>query len=357
MNRYFLYLVFLNMIINVIIFIPKILIRYRYEGAVMGVILAIPVGVALSYIYSTTITKFSEKGLPEILSTSKRYWLKTFHLVSIQLFWFTAGLLTLLGFIDILSRFVNPEMPKLLLLMIYLAAIFLIIQLPTERVMYLLEIVLFLNTPLILFIIFKAYTNEFLNWDSILEVGTHIFKWPSLKAFAAATYCFSGYGNLIIFNRVIKGKLKIWNFIIIFVLGIINSFTTFFIPIGFHGSDGTQEYLYPWISTADSLRLVYSPIERVIFLFLMFYMNITLMSISIHWHVALELIKGTFKGEMSKKKSWMILLVFTGIAMASIIFLNTILLMKAAVNWLIIRLLFEILVVVIFFIWARRRLA
>ncbi|MEH7415254.1 GerAB/ArcD/ProY family transporter [Neobacillus drentensis] len=357
LNRYFLYLVFLNMFINVIIFVPKILIMYRYEGAVMATILSIPIGVGLAYCYSTAITKFSERGLPEILGTAKHRWLKTLHLGSIQLIWFSAGLLTLVGFIDILSRFVNPEMPKFLLLLIYLAAIFLIIQMPTERVMYLLEIILFINTPLILFIIFKAYTNEFLNWDSILEVGTHIFKWPSLKAFAAATYCFSGYGNLIIFNRVIKGKLKVWNFIIIIFLGIINAFTTFFIPIGFHGSDGVQEYLYPWVSTADSLRLVYSPIERVIFLFIMFYMSISLISISIHWHVALELIKGTLKKQISRRKSWVILSVFTGISIWGINYLNSILLMKLAVYWLIIRLVFEILVVIGFFIWARRRIA
>jgi hypothetical protein len=262
-----------------------------------------------------------------------------------------------MGFIDILGRFVNPEMPKLLLLFIYLAAIFLIIQMPTERVMYLLEIVLFLNIPLISLIIFKAYTNEFLNWDSILEVGTHMFRWPSLKAFAAATYCFSGYVNLIIFNRVIKGKLKVSNFMIIAVLGLINLFTTFLIPIGFHGSDGAQEYLYPWISTADSLRLVYSPIERVIFLFLMFFMSISLISISIHWHVSLELLKGTFKTPDSKKKTWIILSAFTGLSILGIIYLNTILLLKLVVYWLIIRFVFEALVVFIFFIWVRRKLA
>ncbi|MBM7652987.1 GerAB/ArcD/ProY family transporter [Neobacillus cucumis] len=357
MNRYYLYLVFLNMIINVIIFIPKVLIEYRFEGAVMGVILAIPVGIVLSYLYSISINRFSEQGLPEILSNTKKRWLKTIHLSSVQLLWFSAGLITLIGFIDILARFVNPEMPKLLLLSIYLGAIFLIIQMPTERVMYLLEIVLFLNIPLIGFIIFKAYTNEYLNWDSILEVGTHMFQWPSLKAFAAATYCFSGYGNLIIFNRVIKGKLKVWNFMILAVLGTLNLFTAFFIPIGFHGSDGAQEYLYPWISTADSLRLVYSPIERVIFLFLMFYMSISLISISIHWHVSLELLKGTFKKPDNKKNVWMILSCFTGFSIVGIIYLNTILLLKLVIYWFIIRIVFEILVVFIFFIWVRRKLA
>ncbi|MEH7094249.1 hypothetical protein [Neobacillus vireti] len=320
----------------------------------MGAILAIPVGVTLNYIYSKTITKFSQQAVPD-LPKDKNSGIKRLYLVSIQLVWFSAGLLTLIGFIDILARFVNPEMPKLLLLAIYLTAIFLIIRMPTERVMYLLEIVLFLNTPLILFIIIKAYTNPSINWDSILEIGTHLFKWPNLKAFAAATYCFSGYANLIVFNRVIKGKLKGWNFFVIAILGLINMFTTFFIPIGYHGSDGTQEYLYPWVTTADSLRLVYSPIERVIFLFLMFYMSISLMSVAIHWHVALELIKGSFKKEVSKKQEWLILGVFTGISVIGLIYFNTILLLKFATYWLIVRLASEVMLVGVFFLWARRK--
>ncbi|WP_066064869.1 GerAB/ArcD/ProY family transporter [Neobacillus soli] len=355
MNRYFLYLVLLNMIVNVIIFVPKILIEYRYNGAVMGVLIAIPIGIALNYFYSTAINRFPEQGLPEISANSKHRWLKIIHFGSIQLIWFSAGLITLVGFIDILVRFINPEMPKLALLVIYLAAIFLIIQLPTQRVVYFMEIVLFFNTPLIAFIIFKAFANDYLSWDSMLEVGTHIFERPSIKSIAAATYCFSGYSNLIIFNRVINGKLKVLNFIAIFIFGVFNLFTTFFIPIGFHGSDGANEYLYPWISTADSLRLVYSPIERVIFLFLMFYMSITLISVSVHWHVAYELIKGTFKEKVSKKQNLLILSIFSGASIAGVIFLNTLLLNKVTVYWMIVRLGFEIVLVAIFFIWARRR--
>ncbi|MFF2448184.1 GerAB/ArcD/ProY family transporter [Neobacillus sp. NPDC058068] len=357
MNRYYIYLVLLNMLANVVIFVPKILIEYRYKGAVMGILIAIPIGIVLNYFYTKTITRFPEQGLPEITADSKHRWLKILHFGGIQIIWFSAGLITLIGFIDILSRFVNPEMPKLSLLAIYLAAIFLIIQLPTDRVMYFLEIVLFLNLPLIGFIIFKAFTNEFLNWDSILEVGTHIFERPSLKSIAAATYCFSGYTNLIIFNRVIKGKLKIWNFIVIFFIGLLNLFTTFLIPIGFHGSDGAQQYLYPWISTADSLRLTYNPIERVIFLFLMFYMSITLMSVAVYWHVAFELLKGTFKEKVSVKKNWLVLAFFAGCSIAGVIFLNALLLDKLTVYWMIFRLGFEIILVGSFFFWARRRAA
>lgn len=345
------------MMINVIIFVPKILIQYRYEGAVSAVLIAIPIGFTLTALYCKAIAKFPEKGLPEIFENTKYRLFKIIHFGSIQAFTFIAGLITLVGFIDILSRFIDPEMPKIFILIIYLVGIILIIQMPTERVMYFLEIVLFLNTPLIFFIIFKALTSNSLSWDSMFEVGTHLFELPNLKALAAATYVFSGYTTLMIFNRLIKGKLKIWNFIAVVFLGLFNLFTTFFIPIGFHGSDGANELLYPWISTADSLRLVYSPIERVIFLFLMFYMSITLVSISVHWHVALELLKGTFKDKNSKIKKWIVLSVFILCSLAGGMYSNTVLLNEFSVYWLQIRFYFEVTIIVIFFLWARRKKA
>lgn len=356
MNRYFLYLILTNMLISVIIFIPKILIDYRYEGSVMAILIAIPIGLSLNFLYSRSISKFPGLGLPEIAEKFfKHRWLKIIHFFTIQTAWFSAGLITLVGFIDILNRFINPEMPKLMMLAIYLAAIFLIIQLSTERVMYLLEIVLFLNTPLIFFIIFKALTSEYLSWDSILEIGTHFFDMPSLKALTAAAYVFSGYANIIIFNRVIKERLKVWNFVIILLLSIFNLATTFLIPIGFHGSDGAEEYLYPWIITSDSLRLVYSPVERVIFIFLMFYMSITLISISIHWHVALELIKGTYKEKVSTKMNWIVLSIFGGCAVLAVLYLNTILLNKITIYWMMVRFAFEVIIVFSFCFWARRK--
>ncbi|MEH7106547.1 MULTISPECIES: GerAB/ArcD/ProY family transporter [Bacillaceae] len=356
MNRYFLYLVFTNMLMNVIIFVPKILIQYRYHGAVMAMIVSLPIGITLCYLFSYSLSKFPEQGLPEILANVKHVKVKAVIIWVIHFAWFSAGLMSLVGFIDMVSRFINPEMPKLMLIFIYLIAVFLVITLSTERVMYLLEMVLFLNIPFIGFIIFKALFNEALSWDSMLEVGTHLFEMPNLITIGAATYVFTGYMNLIIFNRVIKGKLKIWNFILIFFLGILNSITTFFIPIGFHGSDGAQEFLYPWISTADSLRLVYSPIERVIFLYLMAYMSITMISVSIHWHSGLELLKGSFK-VVTSKKIGAILLAYAACSIIGVLYLNTVMLNKIVQYWMVARLGLEFVIVFCFFFWARRKVA
>lgn len=356
MNRYFLYLIVCNMMINVIMFVPRTLLQYRFEGAVMGMIISIPIGIILSFIYSRSLSKFPGKGLPELMENSNR-WLKALLFGSIQFAWFSAGMIGLIGFIDILRRFINPDMPKLSILAIYLAAIFLIISLPTARVMYLLEIVLFINAPFITFIVLKAITSPHINWDSIWEVGTYIFEVPNIKVIAAGTLVFTGHANLIIFNRVFKEKIKLGNFIIILGLGAVNLFTTFFIPIGLNGADGASEYLYPWVSASDSLRLVYSPIERVIFLFLMFYMSISLLSISIHWHVALELLKGINKNWDYKKINWIALATFTLFSIVATEKLNTLQLNKITVYWLIVRLFFESALVVITAFWLRRRAA
>lgn len=354
MNRYFLYLILLNMLTNIIIFVPKILIKYRYDGAIMSIIIAIFIGLALMYLDTKVFARFAGRGLPEIIDNKMKKPYKISLLVGFSLFWFTAGLLSLLGFIDILHRFINPELSKFWLMAIFLAVICFVIQLPTQKVMYLLEIVLLINVPLIGFIFYKAVFSDYLSWDSIFEVGTHFFTLPKLKPIAVATYAFSGYANIIIFNRLFKEKIKSINLVIILVLSILNLFTTVFIPIGMHGVDGVHEYLYPWIMTSDSLRLVYSPIERALFIFLMLYVSITLLSVSVHWHVAYELIKGSYSQNSSKKQNWLVLAIFFSVSIFAVLRIDLIHPEKVVMFWLIARFLFEIVGVLGFFFFLRR---
>lgn len=78
--------------------------------------------------------------------------------------------------------------------------------------MYGLEIILFVTLPLIVYGIVKALTNPDFNWDSVLQITTYIWHKPDLMSLSAATFSFSGYINLAIFNRVFHGlKLKhVW---------------------------------------------------------------------------------------------------------------------------------------------------
>jgi hypothetical protein len=343
------------MMTNIVVFIPRILIHYRYEGAVMGILIAIPIGFLACVVFCMAISKFPEQGLPEILGHFVNRKIKIGILFLLSCSWIIAGLITLLGYVDIVNRFINPEISKIFLVFVFFVPICFVFQLPTQKVMYLLEIVLFLNVPLIAFIIFKSYTSEYLSWDSIFEVGTHFFDRPSFKSLSAATFTFSGFENVIIFNRLFKKKIKIRNFIIVLFLAIFSLVTSFFIPIGIHGADDANEFLYPWISTADSLRIVYGPIDRAIFLFLMFYINITLISVSVHWHVAYELLKGIPKGEIGIKMKWLIFAMLGSLSLLGGMKLEALQMIKFTEVWLMGRLGIKMMIVAIIFFLAWRQ--
>lgn len=107
-------------------------------------------------------------------------------------------------------------------------------------------------------------------------------------------------------------------FIVLISIGTL--FTTYFIPIGFNGFEGINELVYPWISTTDSIRMDYFIIERVLFMFLLFYLGIAFLSILIHWHAAVEFLKFTFNLEKIKYKDKVIgiflpLPIFVGISL------------------------------------------
>jgi spore germination protein KB len=357
MNRYFLYLVSLNMLTNVIIFVPRFLIQYRFDGMLISIVLAIGVGMALMYVDSLVFARFPGQGFPDIIHNQLNKPLKIVILFTFSLFWYFAGLLTLLGYIDILHRFINPELSKVWLLAIFLFILCFVIQFPTKKVMYLLEIILVINVPFIVFIFFKAVTSDYLIWDSIYEAGSHFYSMPNISAVAVASYVFSGYTNIIIFNRLFKVKIKGVNFVIIFGLSILTLFTSVMVPIGMLGADTVSEYIYPWIMMVDSLRLPYSPIERALFIFLMLYINITLISVAVHWHVAFELIKGTYSGSKGKKKNRMVLALFFTIPILLVIRIDYMQPERVAIYWLIARMFFEIIVVIGFFFFLRRRKA
>ncbi|MDP4084342.1 MAG: GerAB/ArcD/ProY family transporter [Bacillota bacterium] len=355
MNRYLLYLLLVNMLTNIVVYVPKILIDYKYDGAVSAILIAIPIGLFLCIVFCKSISAFPEQGLPEILDQLLNRKIKNIILFIFSGFWYFAGFLTLIGFTDIINRFINPEMSKVSLAVLFAIATCFIIQLPTEKVMYIVEIILVLNVPFVFFIVFKALTNEYFSWNSVFEVGTHLFSWPSFKALSAATYTFSGYMNVLIMNRLFRQKIKGINFIVIGFLSIFNMFTTFFIPIGFHGADGAQEYLYPWTTTADCLRIPYGPIERVIFLFLMLYIGITVVSAAIHWHVAFEFLKGASSKKFTKKKALLILIIFSCATIISEMKITAVQTMFLSTYWLILRFIFEICVVTFVFFLARRK--
>ncbi|MDC3412402.1 GerAB/ArcD/ProY family transporter [Aquibacillus sp. 3ASR75-11] len=354
-NRYLYYLIFLNMIINVVVLVPNILINDRFNGALMAMLVSIPISLTLIYFFGKAIARFPGMGLPEILKDHLPKWGHHSTLFLFGVMWYLIGLIPLLVFVSIIKDYINQDNDRLLIISVLLILLVFCCRLNSKTLLYGMEVLLVINVPLVLFLIAKLLINKEMNWDAILEIGTHFFGIPSLQSIAAATFMFTGYTNMVIFQRIFEGKFKFKHIWMIGVLGLLFLLTSFFIPIGYQGTDGVANYMLPWLVTADSIRIEFFVVERVLYLFIFVYISIGLIGTIIFWHIALDLLKNIFPEKSRDKSSWAILILFSAVAMTLEIFLNEYDRYDFTSAWLIVRLFGELLLVLIMSYAARKK--
>ncbi|MCM3112580.1 GerAB/ArcD/ProY family transporter [Lederbergia lenta] len=291
MNRYFYYFTFVNMITNIITTVPIILIQSRKEGVIISMILSVVGGLVITYLLVKFFNAFPGEGLPEVLKKYMPKWLTTPLMIYIAITWFAAGLITLTTYSFLIKRFLTPDMRLSWIVICFLIFISYGILMKSKSVLYTLEIVFLSITPLILLLIIKAYGSKDIEWDFVRESMMYIRHLPNYSAFTASLFIFLGPANLIIFNRVFTKKQFIkWKQILMLgAVGVFVLFTTYFVPIGFNGFEHIETIVYPWSMTSDSIRMPYGLVERVMYMFMLFFLAITFMSMLIHWHVAIEL--------------------------------------------------------------------
>ncbi|MFS0638014.1 GerAB/ArcD/ProY family transporter [Mesobacillus foraminis] len=307
MSRYFFYLVFVNMIANVVASVPKILISHREDGAIVSMILSFFSGLVFCYIVTRFFNLFPGQGLPELTRKYLPRWVSFPVLLLVAGSWYIAGLITLVTFSFLLKRFLTPDMPLPWITSTFLLFLTYGILMKSRSVLYTIEFVLLCCLPIIFVITLKAYTTPELRWDFIKEAVMHIYHVPDFSAFSASTYLLLGGFNLIIFNRLFKREQHInWkNMLFIGLAGGASLVTTYFVPIGINGFESIGGIVYPWITTSDALRLEFFVVERVLYIFLLLYLAISFLSVLIHWHVTLELLKSIiwFKRLKWKKRN------------------------------------------------------
>ncbi|MFB9761308.1 GerAB/ArcD/ProY family transporter [Ectobacillus funiculus] len=293
MNRYFYYLILVNMIANVVASVPRILLAAKTKGAIVSMILALIMGSMVTYIMARFFNKFPGKGLPELLQEYTPKWITIPLLMFLVTGWFSAGLTTLINYSFLLKRFLTPDMSLQWITSIFLCFISFGILMSSKSVLYTVETLLVFNIPLVLIIMIKAYTSEGMEWDYVKESVMYIYHTPSYSAFSTALFPALGAVNLIIFNRVFtkKQRMTLLQIGLIFFLLAGNLATTYFVPIGYIGFEHIDRLGYPWVRTSDAMRLEFGFIERVLFIFLMLYLAVSFLSILIHWHVVIELLK------------------------------------------------------------------
>lgn len=304
MNRYYYYLLFVNLVANMISAVPKIFLVNKDNGSFPSLLLAIPAGILSVYIFIRFFNSFQGKDLPELVKEYFPKWIYLPILALLAFNWLAAGMITLISFTFMIKRFLTPDMSIILIACLFLIFISYGILMKTKSVLYTIETVLIFAVPLIALILFKGYGSPDFMWDFVGVAIMHSNHLPSYDTFTAALFCFLGIANLIIFNRVFQAKnfaLSWKSMLLIGAMGAITILSSYIIPIGLNGFEKIDSFVYPGISTSDTLRMRFGVVERVLYVFFMFYLAITFVSLLIHWHVAIELCKNIF---WLKKFKW-----------------------------------------------------
>lgn len=351
MKRYFFYIVFINSIANTIIFLPRILLPNRYEGAIMAIIFSIPLGTLLLYFFSKPMMKFPRKIFSEILELA---FSRPVQIIIVLLYcpaWYFSGALMLSATLEITNRFIDPHTSEYLILAAFVALIIFAIRTEGATVLYVLEIFMLFIVPMILFIYIKAIINPFFSWDACRETVTHSLTFPQLTSFAATSYVFTGYTDMIIFNRAFKGKFELKYLWLFPVFELVLLLFAFFIPIGFLGTQEIVSLNFPWITSSDCISIKTGVIERTLFIYLLVYLITSIINIIVHWYVSFELFRGLFQTQFKFKKmkivNWFILGVFAVVPFIYISFISEETDLVIRDMWLIIRLFLEICLVIL----------
>ncbi|WP_438444549.1 GerAB/ArcD/ProY family transporter [Gorillibacterium sp. sgz5001074] len=301
MKRYLYYLIFVNMLVNVVAYVPKLLIRERFDGAVMAIPAGIAVGAVLMFAGIRCMQAFPGEGLPEIYARTLPAWIGKPLLLLFAAVWFSAGLLQLLVYARYTMRFINPDIPETVIYTLFTVAVLFAARFKSTSILFLIEMLLLIGTPLISFILVKSLFSAGMRYDSVLSVLQSYRKPPDISSIAAISFLFSGYANLVVFNRILPKSSMKW-LLLLLPVGFAVACTSFFIPVGYLGSDGVQTYVFPWMSATDAMRVELGFIERVMYVFYSLYGEVTFASIIMVWHVALELVKSVLLPPQAGRK-------------------------------------------------------
>ncbi|MDO7906061.1 GerAB/ArcD/ProY family transporter [Paenibacillus sp. JX-17] len=310
-NYYFYYLFLINALINIINFVPRGLINERFSGAIMAILASIPIGVAFTFMLVKLMSKFPGEDLPQIFNANFKRSIASFLLILHGLLWYSAGLVTLLSFVDVTLRYISSDVQPFFIMLGFLVLVGLCIRATAESILYGLEVLIILNVPIIIYVLAKALLNPSFSWDAVMQIITYSWEAPSFQGIATGTFIFSGYLNLVIFNKAFKA-IKVRHYWFLGLSGLVVLLITFLVPVGMHGTMGVTRHVYPWFSTADVLRTKNFIVERVLFMFYFTYLSLALISCIVHWHCAMVFFKGALPAMRTGKSRFrleMVLLV------------------------------------------------
>ncbi|WP_317890771.1 Ger(x)C family spore germination C-terminal domain-containing protein [Paenibacillus arenilitoris] len=195
MNRYVFYNFIIVSFINIMLYVPHILISFRFTGAVSSLIVGAAIGTALVYLYMSALARYPGMGFPEILKQHMPQWAVSALMLFYAAMWWFATSMVVVAYAILINRFFNPDANSAVILILLVLACGYAATRSSLTVMLVIEIGLIINAPIILFVMFKAVRSPQLNWDAIhivanyvTQIGLYNTDWTSAERQLARTF-------------------------------------------------------------------------------------------------------------------------------------------------------------------------
>ncbi|WP_195575601.1 hypothetical protein [Paenibacillus sp. 1001270B_150601_E10] len=357
MNHYRLVLIITCTLVCPIIYLPRLFIEGRYQGALPAIGIALLFGSFVSALYLWRMRKFKGFTLLDILEQHLPAWMRIPLFLGTGLIWYAGGTFVLISISSVTMRFINPNMDIRVLFICFLLTVSWTALRHTSSLLNGIEIWLVVCIPLVLFLWYKGLRNDLFDWDAVLTMTDYVWMQPSLKLIVFGSYLFMGVISLSIFKEyelsTSSRMSEVW---LIPLVGMIIFCGFFFIPFGIHGTQAIDRYNFIWMSTADSLQMKFGIIERGVFLYLTAYMIISLMFISMSWHAATEWVtRGLHIKRGDDKFRAILLLMVAAASFAFGLIASDRQVFAYSMNWLTALFVLEIILVLLVVLFSTRR--
>ncbi|MGD6830993.1 hypothetical protein ACQCT5_02430 [Sutcliffiella halmapala] len=349
-QRYYIYLFSINALVSLAAFIPQFLYKNRYNGSLTSLAISTLAGSLLLFLFQAQMKKFPGQNISGMLNRVLPGLLKKSFLSLNYILSILTGVLFLSSIMQIIGEFLTLN-SSIIYYFFLLLIVFSILS-ETKSLLFMLEITILFVTPVFLLVLLRFFTDDLVLVDSIKESLTYFKHFPKWQSLVAGLFVFTGFTNLLVYSEHILPFTKKHLFII-WIISCAVLFSSYFIPIGYFGLNGVGLENHVWITTIDSMHINYFFLERIVLVFILVLIGVTLMYLVLTYHSSMKFLQ-MMTEDYGGKTKWVGIFIIVISAFITQNYLDEINLLRFFIFFFVFRIFMDLILIVLLFLVSRK---
>lgn len=277
--------------------IAHMLIKDRYDGAIGSIVLSVAAQGVLIYIFFNAMSRSEGKTVFDLVKETVPKWVGNSIMLMISLLFFLSGAIQIAFSTQSVVIYITKNAVEWHLALLLAVFIGWIAFYSSISLLYALDVLLLLNFPIYIFLLFKMTFELTHSVDSMLEMVTQCLHPPNFLTVAASAFNLSGFLFLMVFNNLLPKNHKVRFLWVLCFLQLISQLIVFMLPISFFGTELSGMFRNPIMTVADSIDLPNFFIERLIFIMYLVHSSTSFINSVICWHVVVLALDRVFRSK------------------------------------------------------------